>query len=374
VTSVAAATIDHGADERFMGRALELATLGRFWASPNPHVGCVLVRDGVEIGAGFTQPAGGNHAEIEALQSAGDVRGATAYVTLEPCAHQGRTGPCAQALIDAGITRVVAAIEDPNPEVAGRGLKMLAGAGLDVRVGVLAAAAEAEIQGFLLRMRRGWGRVRLKLACSLDGRTAMASGESQWITGPEARSDVQRLRAESSVVLTGSGTVLSDDCSLTVRAEQLDLGEEARHRAIHRAPLRVVLDSRGRVPASARVLQGAAPSLVLLGPDVPAQPGVASQVIPLAPGGGLDLTAALTHLGGLGANEILVEAGPTLAAGFLAAGWVDELVLYQAPVLLGASARPLTALQLDRLADGVGFSYVDVSGIGDDLRIVARPE
>ena len=201
-------------DTRRMARALQLARKGRCWASPNPHVGCVMVREGVVIGEGFTQPAGGNHAEIEALASEGDVSGATAYVSLEPCSHTGKTGPCADALIGAGVSRVVAAMEDPNPEVAGQGLAKLRDAGISTDVGVLEGEARTEIAGFVARMTRGRGRVRAKLAMSLDGRTAMASGESQWITGPAARSDVQKLRAESCAIVTGSGTVLADDLSL----------------------------------------------------------------------------------------------------------------------------------------------------------------
>jgi diaminohydroxyphosphoribosylaminopyrimidine deaminase/5-amino-6-(5-phosphoribosylamino)uracil reductase len=209
----------------FMARALEISRLGRYWAAPNPHVGCVLVREGAVIAEGFTQPAGGNHAEVEALARAGELAwGATAYVTLEPCAHTGRTGPCVEALIAAGVAEVIIGLEDPNPLVNGAGIRALRDAGISVVTGIHGAEITAELQGFMLRMSRGWGRVRLKLASSLDGRTAMASGESQWITSPEARADVQRLRAESSAVLTGIGTVLADDCSLTVRAEELGHG------------------------------------------------------------------------------------------------------------------------------------------------------
>lgn len=250
-------------DTRMMARALQLAKRGQYSAMPNPHVGCVLVRDGLVVGEGFTQPAGGNHAEIEALQRAGTAaRGATAYVTLEPCSHQGKTGPCASALVKAGVQRVVAAMMDPNPLVAGNGFDLLRAEGVQVESGLLETDARELIPGFIARMVRGRGRVRAKLAMSLDGRTAMASGESQWITGPAARADVQRLRAMSCAVVTGVGTVIADDCSLTVRAGELGLPALEAERASARQPLRVVLDSRLRTPAGAKVLDRAAPTLL----------------------------------------------------------------------------------------------------------------
>lgn len=376
-------------DREFMARALDLGRQGRFWSSPNPSVGCVLVRDEQIIGRGFTQPAGGNHAEVEALQEAGDARGATAYVTLEPCSHFGRTPPCADALIRAGVGRVVVAIEDPNPHVAGQGVARLREAGIDVLVGVEADAAARDLRGFLLRMRRGWGRVRLKLACSLDGRTAMASGESQWITGPAARADVQRLRAESCVILTGAGTVLADDCALTVRPEALaldsTLDEHECARALVRKPLRAVLDSQCRLDPSATVFNAAAPSLVFHAMDAsptwraetPNEAGVETLAVPSgyrADGeSGLDLRAVLSQLGERGANEILIEAGPTVAAACLAQGLVDELVIYQAPKILGSSARALVNWSIERLADGVQLDYTEISRLGVDLRIIAVP-
>ncbi len=369
-------------DREYMAQALVQAHKGRFWASPNPHVGCVLVRGGVVIGAGFTQPAGNDHAEIQALKAAGDARGATAYVTLEPCAHQGRTGPCADALIAAGVARVVAAIEDPHPQVAGAGLARLRAAGIAVTTGVLAEEAEAEIQGFLLRVRRGYGRVRLKLGCSLDGRTAMASGESQWITGPAARADVQRLRAASSVIVTGSGTALADDCSLTVRSAELGLEGDELMRACHRKPLRALLDSQLRVPGTARIFDNTADTVVFAADQSgqsakPLKTPVGERVsvegiARTADATGLDLSAVLARLGQLGANEILIEAGPRLAAAFLRARLVDELVLYQAPKLLGSSARPLVDMAFERLADGLNLEYGEISRIGADLRIMAR--
>ena len=373
-------------DDAMMERALRLAQFGRYWASPNPHVGCVLVRDGEVIGEGFTQPAGSEHAEVMALKNTADAQGATAYVTLEPCAHTGRTGPCADALISAKVRRVVIAILDPNPAVSGRGVARLSAAGIRVDVGIGEAQAEAELAGFLLRMRRGWGRVRLKLASSLDGRTAMASGESQWITGAAARRDVQQLRAQSSVIVTGIGTVLADDCALTVRAEQLGLTGDDLKRAQHRAPLRVVVDSRCRTPIDAKILAAMAPTLLVTAEalDAPAvrnliaqdKPHVEVASLPAAAHDGrqqVDLSALMLMLGAHGANEILVEAGPVLSAALLAEKLVDELVLYQAPKLLGANARPLAALDIGELAAAVQLSFTDISRIGDDLRITAVP-
>ncbi len=368
---------DHAARDRaFMARALVLAARGRFIAAPNPHVGCVLVRDDTVIGEGYTQRAGEAHAEVMALRAAGgSARGATAYVTLEPCAHHGRTPPCTGALIDAGVTRVVAAFQDPDPRVSGRGLQILRDAGITVESGLLADQAEAMIAGFVLRMRRGRGRVRAKLAMSIDGRTAMASGESQWITGPEARADVQRLRAASCAILTGSGTVLADDCALTVRAESFadSLGEAEPPG--DRRPLRVVLDSRRRVPASARVLSAGTPTLLMHALETPVTtvPSHVEQLaIPPSPSG-LELTAVMQALAARGCNEILVESGPALTGALLQAGLVDELILYMAPCLLGSSAQPLLQLPLDSMADKVELSTVDVRRVGSDWRFTLVP-
>ncbi len=357
-------------DEAFMAEALAEARKAACWAKPNPHVGCVIVRDGQILARGFTQPAGDAHAEIMALQNCPDPRGATVYVTLEPCAHWGRTGPCVAALVEAGVARVVVAIEDPNPAVAGKGVEGLREAGIEVDLGVGRTSAEQEILGFLLRMQRGWGRVRVKLACSLDGRTAMASGESQWITGPVARQDVQRLRAASSVIVTGVQTVLADDCSLTVREEALGWQGETLRRALSQPPTRAVLDTHGRTPATARVLQGGAPTLLLTGEGAAVPPGVTQRVLPLEDGR-VDVSAALRSLGEDGANEILVEAGATLSGALIRAGLVDELILYQAPVLLGATAQPLLGIAIEELDQGVRLVYTDVSAMGTDLRIMA---
>jgi diaminohydroxyphosphoribosylaminopyrimidine deaminase/5-amino-6-(5-phosphoribosylamino)uracil reductase len=364
-------------DTRMMARTLRLARRGRYSAMPNPHVGCVLVRDGQVIGEGFTQPAGENHAEIEALRRAEDAAGATAYVTLEPCSHHGRTGPCADALIEARVGRVVAAMQDPNPRVAGDGLEKLRAAGIAVECGLLEAEARQVIPGFIARMTRGRGRVRAKLAMSLDGRTAMASGESQWITGPAARQDVQRLRAESCAIVTGVGTVLADDCALTVRSEELGLPLAEAELATRRQPLRVVLDSTFRTPPGAKILDGAAPTLLCHDESVQA-PGeiVATAVDRLAlpgAGAGLDLGALLDHLTARQCNEILVESGPRLAGALLQAGLLDELVVYMAPALLGSRARPLLELPLEHMADKVTLQVEDVRRVGQDWRFTAIP-
>ena len=249
-------------DAHYMARAIELARKGLYTTHPNPRVGCVIVRDGQVVGEGWHVRAGEPHAEVHALRAAGELaRGATAYVTLEPCSHHGRTPPCAEGLVTAGVARVVAAMQDPNPEVAGRGLKRLTDAGIDVRCGVLETQARALNQGFLKRMEHGLPFVRVKLAMSLDGRTAMASGESQWITGPAARSAVQRLRAEASVVITGADTVLADGARLTVRADELGLDAEQTALVMSRPPLRVLIDGRLRVPLDAPFFK-AGPALV----------------------------------------------------------------------------------------------------------------
>jgi len=360
-------------DADFMSEALIEGRKASCWAKPNPHVGCIVVRDDQIIARGFTQPAGGNHAEIMALAACADPRGATVYVTLEPCCHWGRTGPCVEALIKAGVARVVVAIKDPNPEVAGQGIARLREAGIAVDLGIGQAEAEQDLRGFLLRMRRGWGRVRVKLACSMDGKTAMASGESQWITGPVARRDVQRFRAASSVIVTGVQTVLADDCSLTVREDALGWQGDELQRALSRPPIRAVFDTHGRTPAGAKVLAGSAPTLLFTAQGAVVPKAARQCELPMV-SGRLDVRAALHALGNEGANEILVEAGSTLSGALLKEGLVDELVLYQAPVILGATAQPLLGIALEKLQEGVRLVYTDVSAMDRDLRIMAIPE
>lgn len=365
-------------DTSMMAHALQLARRGRYSCMPNPHVGCLLVRDGQVIGEGYTCPVGGNHAEIEALLSAGDPRGATAYVTLEPCSHQGKTGPCADALVKAGVVRVVAAMQDPNPAVSGRGLARLEAAGIEVACGLLEREARALIPGFIARMTRGRGRVRAKLAMSLDGRTAMASGESQWITGPAARRDVQRLRAESCAILTGIGTVLSDDCALTVRPAELPLPAEEAELASCRQPLRVVLDSRLQTPLDARVLGEGGPTLLCHNDAIVAPAGLRSSAATMLPlpsaDAGLALAPLFAALAQRQCNEILVESGPRLAGVLLRAGYLDELIVYMAPALMGDRARPLLHLPLDEMAQKVPLTLGDVRRVGDDLRLTVIPE
>jgi diaminohydroxyphosphoribosylaminopyrimidine deaminase/5-amino-6-(5-phosphoribosylamino)uracil reductase len=360
-------------DRRWMQRAIELGRRARYWSAPNPPVGCVLVRDDQEIGAGFTQPAGQAHAEVMALSDAGDATGVTAYVTLEPCSHHGQTGPCASALIDAGVSRVVVALEDPNPEVAGRGVAALRSAGIEVDLGESADQVEADLAGFLLRMRRGYGRITLKIAMSLDGRTAMASGESQWITGEDARADVQRLRAEADLMVTGVGTVLADDCRLTLRADELPLDGEDKERALAHPPWRMVLDSKGRTPADARILAEGGTTVITTENIVL---GESSQVVVLGAdaGGRVDIGAWLQYLGKQAFNEIMVEAGPTLSGTLLKGGWVDRLIIYQAPKLLGDDARAMAAMNFSALIEAPEFEINEVTRIGEDLRIMAAPK
>lgn len=371
---------DHDQDNRHhnqqMTHALRLAARGLYTTDPNPRVGCVLVRDGERVGEGWHQRAGGPHAEVVALQQAGErARGATAYVTLEPCSHQGRTPPCADALIKAGVTTLVAAMEDPNPLVAGSGLKRLAEAGVRVRCGTMAAQAAALNPGYIRRMRDGRPLVRVKLAMSLDGRTAMASGQSKWITGAAARRDVQRLRARSSAILTGIGTALADDPSLTVREPPLDYppGEV-------RQPLRVVVDPRLSTPADARILTAPGRSLLATAVDDPAQAellGRAGAEVVRLPGGldKVDLAALLAELARREVNEVLVESGAVLAGGFLQAGLVDQIIVYLAPLLMGDRGRGLFHLAgLEQMEDRLQLAIEDIRAVGDDWRIQARPK
>jgi len=341
----------------------------------------VLVKDDRVVGEGWHERAGEPHAEIHALRAAGGrARGATAYVTLEPCSHQGRTGPCALALVEAGVARVVVAMQDPNPRVAGQGIARLREAGVEVAVGVLEEQALALNPGFVMRMSHGRPFVRLKMAMSLDGRTAMRSGESQWITGPQARREVQRLRARSSAILTGVETIIFDNARLTVRPEQLEL--PAGEALTTRQPLRVVVDSRLRLPLAAACLRELGRTLVvtLKGHDPERcerlqAAGAEVVAMPAGADGRIDLDALLRHLAAAEqANEVLLETGATLAGAMLAAGLIDEMQLFVAPTLLGGEARPLFALPgLTLMAQKKGLDIHDIRAVGQDWRITARP-
>lgn len=363
-----------------MARALALAAQGLASTHPNPRVGCVIVRDGVVVGEGAHLKAGEPHAEVHALRMAGaQAHGADVFVTLEPCNHHGRTPPCTEALIAAGVARVWVAMIDPNPLVAGRGIAKLRAAGIEVMTGVLEAQAQALNRGFISRMIRQRPFVQLKLAASLDGRTAMASGESQWITGAAARADVHRLRAEAGAVLTSSATVLADDPALTVRdfppspaALPRVTGEGE---PLLRQPDRIVLDSHARVPLNAKVwAEGARRFWLTTQPPKNIPDAVHTIVLPANAAGKLPLDAALAALAQQQINTVLVECGPVLAGAFLQAGLVDELLLYLAPSLLGHEARALASLPgLSTLAGRIALQFTGVQPFGDDLRITAIP-
>lgn len=361
-------------DAHYMARALELARRGHYSTHPNPRVGCVIVRDGLVVGEGWHIRAGEPHAEVHALRAAADkARGATAYVTLEPCSHHGRTPPCADALVNAGVARVVAAMQDPNPEVAGRGLQRLAQAGIATQSGVLEGEARKLNEGFLKRMEHGLPFVRVKLAMSLDGRTAMESGESQWITGPAARSAVQRLRAQASVVLTGADTVLADNARLTVRADELGLDAEQTALAMSRPALRVLVDGRLRVPLDAPFFR-AGPALVATCMAVEEQYANGPECMIVAgEDGQVDLHRLLLELAARGVNEVLVEAGPRLAGAFARQGLVDEFQIFIAGKFLGSTARPLFDWPLAQMKDAPQLQITDIRAVGDDWRVIAVP-
>ena len=356
-----------------MERALALAKRGMYTTDPNPRVGCVLVRNGEVIGEGYTQPAGQDHAEIRALKDARsrghDLRGATAYVTLEPCSHFGRTPPCANALIEAQIGRVIAAMEDPNPQVSGRGLAMLREAGIEVRCGLLANEARELNIGFVTRMTRGRPWVRMKVAASLDGRTGLPSGESQWITGAAARADGHAWRARASAILTGIGTVREDNPRMTVRAVDTP-----------RQPHRVLIDSQLDVPLEAQILAGA-PTLIFCGAlDARLEERASAlrergaEIVPLPNAfGKVDLPRMLSVLGERNVNELHVEAGYKLNGSLLREGCVDELLVYLAPSLLGMDSMSMFNLDSpDLLEDRVKLNFHTIERVGDDLRILAR--
>ena len=366
----AGAANDPALDRRHMVRALELARRGLYSTDPNPRVGCVIARDERIVGEGWHRYAGEPHAEVHALEAAGgDAAGATAYVTLEPCRHTGRTGPCTRALVEAGIGRVVGAMRDPNPKVAGHGFAELAAAGLEVETGLLEPEARRLNRGFASRFERARPWVRCKLAATLDGRTATATGESRWITGEAARADVHRLRASSGAVLTGIGTLLADDPRLDARVEDADCLAP---------PMRVIVDSRLRTPRAARVFS--APGRVLVatagnGSPAPALVDAGAEVVSLPGSGGRVALDTLMHtLAERGVNEVHTECGPTLAGALLESGLVDEVVAYLAPVLLGDAARGMFTLPMvAAMRDRIELEITGVERVGADLRIDALP-
>lgn len=362
------------ADRHFMAHAIQLARRGIFTTTPNPNVGAVLVKDNHIIGDGWHQKAGTPHAERHAIAAAKDTKGATCYVTLEPCSHQGRTGPCADALITAGVSRVVVAMVDPNPSVAGEGIARLRAAGIQVDQGLLEQEARDLNPGFIKRMETGLPWVRLKLAMSVDGRTAMASGESQWITGAAAREDVQQWRARSCVMLTGVGTVLHDDASLTVRPEQWQWQPGYPHAEV-RQPVRVVLDRRWRTPANAKVITQEGECWIV-GEKNYLSPG---HQVALEQAGaklnalGAEPKAVLAWLAEQGHNEVLLECGAELAGSFVAAGLVDEMIVYMAPILMGHAARPLLHLpDIVTMAQIKPLELLDARSFGADWRFIWR--
>ncbi|MGH6623224.1 MAG: bifunctional diaminohydroxyphosphoribosylaminopyrimidine deaminase/5-amino-6-(5-phosphoribosylamino)uracil reductase RibD [Burkholderiaceae bacterium] len=357
-------------DHAFMSRALQLAARAMNIATPNPRVGCVIVRDGRVLGEGSTQPPGSNHAEIEALQDARrsghDVRGATVYVSLEPCSHFGRTPPCSTALIESHVARVIAAVEDPNPVVFGRGLEMLRSGGIDVRCGLLEQEAADLNVGFFSRMRRGRPWVRLKIAASLDGRTALPNGVSQWITSDDARADGHAWRARSCAVLTGIGTVKADNPQLNVRLVETP-----------RQPLRVLVDSRLEVDPAARIFDGA--GSVLVAHAVKSAPRTAvlvergCEVVHLpGPGSKVDLPALMTNLAARGINELHVEAGFKLNGSLLDAGVADELLVYLAPMLIGDGQGMVALPPLAELTQARRLVLREITQVGEDVRLLAR--
>ncbi len=354
-------------DHAMMSRALQLAARGAYTTKPNPMVGCVLVRDGTVVGEGWHAQAGGPHAEIVALEAAGEAaRGATAYVTLEPCAHVGRTGPCADALVAAGVTKVIAAMRDPFPHVDGAGFDRLRAAGIEVQHGLMADRARQLNRAFFSRIERGRPWLRVKLGISLDGRTALANGESQWITSPEAREDVHRWRARCGALLTGAGTVLADDPHLTVRLQ--DASDFV-------APMRVVLDPGLATVARGNVRRGDVPTLYFHAPDAkpPRDIPLQRHAVPVQ-GGQLDLEAVLAELARREINEVQVETGATLAGAFLKAGLMDELLVYVAPVLLGDRARPMfDGLGIEHMTQKHALELLDSRQVGPDQRWLLRP-
>jgi diaminohydroxyphosphoribosylaminopyrimidine deaminase/5-amino-6-(5-phosphoribosylamino)uracil reductase len=368
-------------DYRFMQRAIMLAKQGHFTTSPNPRVGCVLVKDGEIVGEGFHQKAGEGHAEVNALAMAGkNAQGATAYVTLEPCSHYGLTPPCAKGLILAGIKHVIAAMVDPNPKVAGNGLKILAQAGISSQHGLLREVAEDLNVGFIKQMTTGFPYVRCKLAASLDGKTAMKNGESKWITSPQARQDVQRLRAQSCAIISGADSILTDNAKMTVRWSELGELKDSYQEEDVRQPIRVIIDTKNRLTPNLALFNEPSPIILIRRTieNIHQWPHFVKQVaLPvvntLANEQQIDLPALLQYLAKLNLNDVLIESGARLAGAFIEQNLVDELILYQAPKLMGADSKSLVNMtSIESLSQAKELNIIDLRMIGKDIRITAK--
>lgn len=359
----------------YMQMAIRLARKGRYTTHPNPNVGCVIVAGGVVVGQGWHRCAGEPHAEINALDQAGEkAKGATVFVTLEPCSHTGKTPPCADALIKAGVKKVIAAMQDPNPLVSGEGLRRLSQAGIETECGLLEAQARELNQGFIKRMESGRPFVRVKLAMSLDGRTAMASGESKWISSEASRRDVQRLRAESSAILTGIGTVLADDPSMNLRLSAMDLDIDPDGPVL-KQPVRIVVDTRFRMPEHSRIAGLPGECIVYTAKDVENAERYPFKIVRCTERDGhIDLHALVRDLADSEINLLHVEAGPVLCGALLKNDLVDEIIIYMAPHIMGDNARGLFHLPgLEAMEDRIGLQVQDVRSIGDDIRLTVRP-
>ncbi|CAM4098021.1 bifunctional diaminohydroxyphosphoribosylaminopyrimidine deaminase/5-amino-6-(5-phosphoribosylamino)uracil reductase RibD [Pseudoalteromonas byunsanensis] len=361
-------------DHHYMAMAIALAKKGRFTTTPNPNVGCVIVKDNQIVGQGYHQRAGDAHAEVHALRQAADKAvGATAYVTLEPCSHHGRTPPCAEGLINAGVCRVVAAMVDPNPKVAGRGLALLQQAGVETAYGLLENEARALNRGFLKRMEQGLPYVTCKLAASLDGKTALKNGQSKWITGPLARRDVQQFRAQSCAILTGADTVIVDDAKLNVRENECAIELPQGHAL--RQPVRVIIDSQNRLTPELAVFQIDAPIIIFRThlDNNHQWPHFVEQIELKAEHGKVSCRAALKHLASCGINSVWLESGATLAGVFAQQQLIDEYVVYLAPKLIGHQGKSLFHLpEITMMDDAAQLEFTDVTRIGDDIRITAK--
>ncbi len=369
------------ADYRFMQRAIELAKQGHYTTSPNPRVGCVLVKNGEIIAEGFHQKAGEGHAEVNALKMAGDkAQGATAYVTLEPCSHYGRTPPCAEGLIKAGVKHVVSAMVDPNPKVAGSGLKMLEQAGISTQFGLLELEAKALNIGFITQMTTGLPYVRCKLAASLDGKTAMKNGESKWITSPQARQDVQRLRAQSCAIVSGADSIIFDDAKMTVRWSELGELKNSYEKELVRQPVRVIIDSKNRLTPELALFSEASPIILIRKTieNIHQWPHFVEQVVlPFSEktenNQQIDLQVLLKYLAKQGLNDVLIESGAKLAGAFIEQNLVDELILYQAPKFMGTDGKGLVNMpSITHLKQAKELKINDVRMVGKDIRITAK--